>query len=120
MGMGYKKNLLIFIFIATILFGVSIVTAGDKEDNSDNQQFSKTKNGLRFNVPEDWPIVKRGGAVAPIPTEEYLSLRFRKLDSRFDAIEQKLANFELVLQELQKIQKEILESKQQEPKEPEK
>jgi len=46
-------------------------------DDPGYAQNTKTRNGLNFQVPEDWPIEKRGGIVAPIPTEEYISIKFK-------------------------------------------
>jgi|GEM_PF-6404133 len=47
----------------------------------------KSMNGLNFNVPEDWPIEKRNGAVGPIPMEEYIQLKFKKIEERIAVLE---------------------------------
>jgi len=49
-------------------------------------QNTKKKNGLNFQVPEDWPIEKRGGIVVPIPTEEYFSIKFKATEEEFQII----------------------------------
>ena len=43
----------------------------------------RTQKGLRFTVPEDWPIEKRGGGLAPIPVEEYVLKRFKEIIAYF-------------------------------------
>ncbi len=57
----------------------------------DNDDPIIVKNRLRFAVPEDWPIEKRGGIVAPIPMEEYLIIKFKAVESQFDSIDQDTA-----------------------------
>jgi len=49
-------------------------------------QNTKTQNGLNFQVPDDWPIEKRGGIVAPIPTEEYVLIKFKEVEEEFRAV----------------------------------
>ena len=44
-------------------------------------QSSKRVGKLNFQVPEDWPIVKRGGLMTPIPTEEYVSIKFKEIET---------------------------------------
>lgn len=57
----------------------------------------KTKEGLHFNLPADWPVEKRGGVMAPIPVEEYLAKKFQELDARLQAIEQRFNGFDVRL-----------------------
>jgi len=61
-------------------------------DGSGYAQNTKTRNGLNFQVPEDWPIEKRGGIVAPIPTEEYISIKFKTTEKEFQTIKADLAS----------------------------
>jgi len=55
-------------------------------------QNPKEVDGLRFKVPEDWPIEKRGGVLAPIPTEEYVSMKFKDIDKEFEDIKVGMAD----------------------------
>lgn len=57
----------------------------------------KKKDGLRFNVPSDWPVEERNGAVGPIPIEEYLARKFSSLESRLRLLEQQISSFDLRL-----------------------
>ncbi len=61
----------------------------------------KKKDGLRFNVPPDWPVEERNGAVGPIPIEEYLGRKFSSLESRLRVLEQQVSAFELRLRVLE-------------------
>ena len=80
----------------------------------DDERKTVTAKGINFNVPEDWPIEERGGAVGPIPIEEYLGLKFRKVDAKFgefesrtsgvkeklSAIEERLTNLEKTISDI--------------------
>ena len=55
----------------------------------------KTRSGLNFKVPEDWPVEERNGILAPIPTEEYLVKKFRDIGSQLGTIQQQLSVLEL-------------------------
>ena len=73
----------------------------------------KTKEGLHFNVPPDWPIEKRNGVVGPIPIEEYLGHKFQALTSQLQALEQRFNGFDVrlrVMEEEMKKQKQGLRS----------
>ena len=61
----------------------------------------KTKDGLHFQLPADWPVEKRGGMTVPIPIEEYLVQKFRVMESRFQAIEQRFNGFDIRLRALE-------------------
>jgi len=55
-------------------------------DDPSYAQNIKSKNGLNFNVPEDWPIEKRGGILSPIPTEEYILIKFTEVEEEFQVM----------------------------------
>ena len=55
----------------------------------------KTKDGLNFKVPPDWPIEERNGTVGPIPVEEYLAQKFSSLEKRIRGVEQQITSVEL-------------------------
>jgi len=55
-------------------------------------QTTKIVNGLNFQVPEDWPIEKRGGIVGPIPMEEYMSIKFEAVEEKFSTIKNDLSD----------------------------
>ena len=66
----------------------------------------KTEDGLRFRLPSDWPVEKRGAVVAPIPVEEYLSRNVSGFEARLRAIEQQLGSFDLRLRVLEEAVKQ--------------
>jgi len=75
------KRLMIGVMICFLsVFVILTVTISSYAQNT------KKKNGLNFQVPEDWPIEKRGGIVAPIPTEEYMSIKFKATEEEFQII----------------------------------
>ncbi len=64
-----------------------------------------TSEGLTFRVPEDMPIEKRNGIVAPIPFDEYMYGKFAQLDQRMKSIEMKIDRIEALLSEKPKEEK---------------
>jgi len=61
----------------------------------------KTAERLRFKVPPDWPIEKRGGIMAPIPIEEYLGRKFKILDAAVQGLEQRVSGLDLKVRVLE-------------------
>ena len=61
----------------------------------------KTEANLHFQVPPDWPVEERGGIVGPIPIEEYLAKKFKLLEGRLQAIEQRLNGLDVRLRVLE-------------------
>src|SRR6185503_2251206 len=51
-----------------------------------------TKEGLKFSVPSDMPIETKDGIVAPVPFEEYLYFKFRKMEERMTVLENRLTD----------------------------
>lgn len=53
----------------------------------------RTLKGIQFNLPEDWPIKEEGegGALQPIPVEEYVVLKFGRVDERFEQLDKRMA-----------------------------
>ena len=78
----------------------------------------KTKEGLHFNLPPDWPLEKRGGVMAPIPIEEYLAQKFKAIESQLQALGQQLNQFDVrlrIVEEEMKRQRQTLHSSGQAP-----
>lgn len=53
-----------------------------------------TKEGFKFSIPSDMPIETRNGIVAPIPFEEYLYFKFRKIEERMGDVEKRIGEME--------------------------
>jgi methyl-accepting chemotaxis protein len=82
MGRG---PLLILTICVAFLSAVPFPVDGAEED-----EMVQTQKGLRFAVPDDWPIEKRAGILGPIPVEEYVAMKFDNVLSQFDAVTQAL------------------------------
>lgn len=95
---------LLLVGVFALVFFPSPLAAERKTD-------VRTIKGIQFNVPEDWPIEERGGALGPIPVEEYVTLKFGKIEERFKTIEADQANSFSTLSEvrtrLKKLEKKI-------------
>ena len=66
-----------------LLGSISLIFAA--QDNS-YAQSSKKVGQLNFQLPDDWPVEKRGGLMTPIPTEEYVSIKFKEIEKEFQTI----------------------------------
>jgi len=62
------------------LFAASVTMAADKDN------LRKTQKGLHFTVPDDWPIEKRGGVLAPVPVEEYVLKHFKAIYAEIESL----------------------------------
>ncbi len=72
--------------------------AGDKEKPATTV---RTSDGLHFQVPPDWPIEKRNGAVGPIPVEEYLAKKFSAVENRLHLLEQQVGALDIKIRVLE-------------------
>ena len=66
-------------------------------DSKEGATVQKTKDGLHFKLPSDWPLEKRGGVTAPIPIEEYLSKKFSAVSSQLQSLEQRVNGLDVKL-----------------------
>lgn len=71
-----------------------------KEENFNYQ--TTTKKGLVFRVPEDMPIEERNGIVQPIPFDEYMYGKFKKLEDRLEKIELQIGAVETRIENIEK------------------
>jgi hypothetical protein len=81
-----------------------------KESESDYKTIIKTVDGLKFDVPEDRPIEKKHSIIAPMPLDEYVAMKFLKLEDRLQKIENSIKQIEedlsLIKEKLSKLNKE--------------
>ncbi|MBN1870241.1 MAG: hypothetical protein JW847_06690 [Candidatus Omnitrophica bacterium] len=81
-------------------------------------QNTKKVDRLNFQLPEDWPVVKRGGLVTPVPTEEYVSMKFKDIEKEFQAVRDDfskgLSGFQSDLKSLEKNLSEEIKKNQAE------
>ena len=93
------------------LFSAVSVTApaDDAERQKTEEEMKKyrfktvtTPEGLNFNIPEDMPIETRNGLKAPIPYDEYLYFKFRKLEEKLNETNAKIDSMAASLEKIQK------------------
>ena len=89
------------LMLAVLIAGLPAGRAGAEEARQEPVTVERTKEQLHFKLPPDWPIEKRAGMVQPIPVEEYLAMKFKALDARLQAIEQRLSGLDLRLRVLE-------------------
>jgi len=81
-----------------VLLSASPVLAYNEEEakkvSEDMKEFGfkdvTTKEGLVFRIPSDMPIENRGGLVGPVPFDEYLYLKFKKLEEKLIQVDKKI------------------------------
>jgi len=100
--MGRTLLIKLMIVIMTCAIGVIMILTANGLCYA---QSTKQQNGLNFQVPEDWPIEKRGGLLAPIPTEEYISIKFKATEEEFQTIKTDLiSKFEELQQSIKNME----------------
>lgn len=79
----------ILFILALVSFLPLLANGADVEhsDEYDKSTVVKTVDGIRFQVPEDRPIEQGKGFIRPMPLDAYVSMKFLKLESRLQAIE---------------------------------
>jgi len=81
----------VFVLFAAVFFGLTGAGfAQEEKENPTAENPVRVVGGVGFSVPADWPIERRNGATGPIPIEEYMALKFNKLEERISALEKKL------------------------------
>lgn len=82
---------------AVALAGLTATAWAADVKKKDGATVLKTEDGLRFQLPADWPVEKHGGLVAPIPVEEYLTQKFSALENRLQTLEQQISGMDVRL-----------------------
>ena len=89
-----------------ISFAILVISSTvEATDEKKDVTILKTKDGLNFKVPPDWPVEERDGIVGPIPIEEYLAQKFSSLEKRIRGVEQQATSLELRLRVLEEATK---------------
>lgn len=85
------------MLLIAICFQAAGSGAADEDDSNFRYQTVTTREGLNFRVPEDMPIEKRDGLQVPIPFDEYMYGKFKKMETRLDAMDKKLEKIQSLL-----------------------
>lgn len=94
--------------VATIILSASCAGFAQEEKEAENPV--RVVSGVGFSVPADWPIERRNGATGPIPIEEYMALKFNKLEERISALESKMTEKKVDEEKSSKPEKNRLQS----------
>ncbi|HPN72964.1 MAG TPA: hypothetical protein PKZ41_03105, partial [Candidatus Omnitrophota bacterium] len=82
--------ILFFSFLAVIFIFSGGTAFGQDEDIYKAKVVVKTVSGVKFQVPEDMPIVRRNNTLMSLPTDEYVYWKFSKFEERVAAIEDRI------------------------------
>ena len=92
--------------------------AKDDPMTDDDVVIKNDDGSARLLLPKDWPVEHAHGIISPVPTEQYLSMkfgqvrdRFQQTDAQLDALEQRLATLEQEHKALQ-LQVRLFEERQ--------
>lgn len=89
-----------FLWIFAVLsLGAAVAAAAEDAENFEYRTVT-TKEGLTYRVPEDMPIENRNGIQAPIPFDEYMYGKFKRMDARLKEMGEQLDRIEQLLLEL--------------------
>jgi len=79
------------VFFTAFIFLIMTFSPGYAEEPNgyEAETAIRTREGIHFRLPEDWPIVKRHGVLMPLPMDEYLSHKIKILMGRMDKADQK-------------------------------
>ena len=80
------------MMFAVMLALPTVVFSTEETSKTDSTETEvRVSRGLRYSVPKDWPMDERNGGISPVPTEEYMLLKFKKIDERLAALEKQLS-----------------------------
>ena len=54
----------------------------------------RKQQGVSFTLPEDWPIEKKKGTIGPVAVEEYVAMKFSKMNEKIAGLEARIAKLE--------------------------
>ncbi len=92
-----KPLLYFFCFLLSFSVGLSAAEVQKTQDDKEEELLPytvKTQEGLIFRVPEDMPIEKRGGIIAPIPFDEYMYRKLKLINDELTDVKKRLEKIE--------------------------
>lgn len=66
----------------------------DAEEEFEYKAVIKTVGGINFEVPEDRPIEKKDGIIAPMALDKYVALKIHRMEKRLNSLEESMKNIE--------------------------
>lgn len=91
-----------FLILILLILTLPMARAGEAEDRDKTaEEFKKyqfetvtTKEGLRFEVPPDMPIQRKGGLVQPVEFNQYLYVKFKMMEERIGKLEKQMTEMQ--------------------------
>ncbi len=104
---GKILNFTLWFYLLPFEFCLSAMDSAfaKEEPLTDAEVVVKTEGAHRLLLPKDWPVEHKDGRIAPVPIEEYLSLKFDQVRDGFAAMDRRLERIERRLQQIEEDQR---------------
>lgn len=97
------------VFLIAVLLAASADSfAANKDPLTDDTVVIKTEGSHNLLLPSDWPIKQENGRLAPAAVEEYLSMKFGQVRTKFTDTDARVDSLERRVSELESQQKALL------------
>jgi len=94
-----KITVLGIMLVSTAFAGTSV---GDSDKTTELAGSVKDTRGLRFSVPDDWPIERVGNTIGPISIEDYMSRKFAAVNEKLDKQQETITALEKRVEDVER------------------
>ena len=84
------KCMVLILFLIFTMHGMVFAENRDKE-NFKYKTITKTVDGINFELPEDRPVEKKNGIITPMPIDEYVAMKFWKMENNLKEMDASIA-----------------------------
>ena len=95
------------LWFCLLPFSFCLYAAEQETPLTDDTMVVKQEGAHHLLLPKDWPVQYEEGRVTPVPTEEYLSMKFGQIKDAFDQTSRRLGAVEQRLEVLERDQKRV-------------
>lgn len=101
-------TLWVYLLLFSFCLGAAPVSFAKDEPLTDDTVRIKTEGSHRLLLPSDWAVEHKDGRFAPVPIEEYLSMKFGQVREKFSDADQRLDALERRLDQVEQENKALL------------
>lgn len=103
------------LLAVSLIAGAAVSARAAAESSSDAQDpmtddrvTVRTEGSHQLLLPKDWSVEQKDGRFAPVPMEEYLSMKFGQVRARFGQADKRVESLETRVVQLEKDQRDLL------------